>query len=242
MLNCKDHAAVLSVISELVVLCKECEQDNVTKLIAYVRTHNRAIAHVMQEINFTGTTLEQFNELFDQHMKYLKDSAEAVGTKKYDEIAGMVQKVIGERDNLKGIITKYEADKAAPGGAGDVNAALAALKIEKLAVDGELVTVKAEVESLNKKCTTTRDEVNMVEAKLAISEYNVTSANRRADKAAAELDRYKTALADETAKYQDLLKKAPTGPPPPGGGRGTVIVHNTRVLLHSQFLHKMCVR
>jgi len=132
-----------------------------------------------------------------------------------------LEQVIGERDNLKGVIAKYEANKVAPGGAGDVNAALAVLKIEKLAVDGELVTVKAEVESLNKKCTATRDEVNMVQAKLNVSEDRVTSENRRADKATAELDRCKTALADETAKYQDLLKTAPTGLPPPGGGRGT---------------------
>jgi chromosome segregation ATPase len=117
---------------------------------------------------------------------------------------------------LKGIIAKYEANKVAPGGAGDVNAALAALKIEKLAVDGELVTVKAEVEALNKKCTATRDEVNMVQAKLTLSEDKVTSEKRRTDKAIAEVNMLKTALADETAKYQDLLKKAPTGPPPPG--------------------------
>jgi hypothetical protein len=151
----------------------------------------------------------------------LKDSAGAVGATKYEEISGMVKKVIGERDNLKGVITKYEEDKAAPIGGGDVNAALAALKIEKLAVDSELATVKAEVQSLNRKCTTTRDEVIMVQAKLGLSEDRVTSEKRRADKATAELDTCKNALADETAKYQDLLKTAPTGPPPPGGGRGT---------------------
>jgi hypothetical protein len=219
MLNCKDQAAVLSDIKELVVLCKECQQEDVKKLIAYVRTHNRAIAHVMKGMTFTGKTLEQFTELFDQHMKYLNDSAEALGTKKYEEITGMVEKVIGERDNLKGIIAQYEADKAAPIGGGDVNEALAALKIEKLAVDGELVTVKSEVEALNKKCTATRDEVNMVQAKLTLSEDQVTSEKNRTDKVTAELDMCKTALADETAKYQDLLKKAPTGPPPPSGGR-----------------------
>jgi hypothetical protein len=181
----------------------------------------------MSAIGFTGKgTLADFKKLFDQHMQYLKDSVEAVGATKYEKIAGMardhlqdLEKVIIERDNLKGVIAQYQADKAAPSGGGDVNAALADLKIEKLAVDGELVTVKAEVESLNKKCTTTRDEVIMVQAKLDLSEDQVTSEKRRTDKAIAEVNMLKTALADETAKYQDLLKKAPTSPPPPSGGR-----------------------
>jgi hypothetical protein len=103
-------------------------------------------------------------------MKYLKDSAEAVGTKKYEEIAVLarehllnLEQVISERDNLKGVIAQFQTDKAAPSGGGDLNAALTALKLEKLAVDGELATVKADVEALNKKCTATRDEVNMVQ-------------------------------------------------------------------------------
>jgi hypothetical protein len=197
---------------------------------------------VMQGLKFTGGTLEQFTELFDQHMKCLNDSAEAVGTKNYEEIAGQVAKVTGERDNLKGIIAKYEADKKAPSGGGDMNAALAAVRAEKLAVDGELATVKAEFEALNKKCTVTRDEVNMVEAKLALSEGRVTSERMRADTATAEVDRLKTALADETAKCQDLLNKAPTGPPPPSGGHPRTARLRDRVTILLEELQKLVPR
>jgi hypothetical protein len=225
-LKCTDQAKVLSEIDQLVTLYTHCKVDDLNGLDNYVKTKDRAIGRVMKEIGFTGGTLTDFNNLFDQYMNYLKDSAEAVGTTKYEEISGLardhlqdLEKVIGEKDNLKGVIAKYEADKAAPRGGGDVNAALAGVKAEKLVVDGELVTVKAEVEALKTKYTSTRDELNIVQAKLSLSEDRVTKEKQRTDKATVEMDRLKTALTDETAKYNDLLNKAPTGPPPPGGAR-----------------------
>jgi hypothetical protein len=179
-----------------------------------------------QKGKITGSKLEEFTELFDEHMQYLKQSAQAVGTTKYEDIAGLarehlqnLEQVIGERDNLKAVIAKYEADKAAPNGGGDVNAALAVLKAAKLAVDGELVTVNAEVEALKTKYTSTRDELTMVQAHLANSQLQVSVDRRKINGLTAELDRYKTALVVETAKYQDLLKKAPTNPPPSSGAR-----------------------
>ncbi len=55
----------------------------------------------------------------------------------------------------------------------------------------------------------------------------------------AELDRCKTALADETAKYQDLLKKAPTSPPPPGGARPGTARLKDRVTILLEELQKL---
>jgi hypothetical protein len=103
-----------------------------------------------------------------------------------------LEQVISERDNLKGVIAQYQADKAAPSGGGDVNVALAAVKAEKLAVDGELVTVKAEVESFSKKYNTTRDELTMVQASLSLSEGQVSDEKRKTATATAEINRYKT--------------------------------------------------
>jgi hypothetical protein len=128
----------------------------------------------MKAISFTGGTLGDFTTLFDQHMLYLKESVEAVGAKKYEDIAGMarahlqsLEQVISERSNLKATIEKYQADAVAPSGGGDVNAALAALKAEKLAVDGALVTVKAEVEAWKIKHGKVRDKLVASQAQKA---------------------------------------------------------------------------